>query len=72
MAMIAPIVPNGLMRGSGMKYGSEASTRWIRAATKCPNSCVRRMARRGTAKRQPLGRARRTGSHPWSHTSGVR
>ena len=30
--MIAPMVPKGLKRGSGMKNGSEASTLWMRAA----------------------------------------
>ena len=32
MRMTAPIVPNGESSGSGMKKGSDASTRWMRAA----------------------------------------
>jgi len=32
MAMIAPMVPNGLSSGKGMKYGNEAGTRCKRAA----------------------------------------
>src|SRR5579883_364581 len=46
MRMTAPMVPKSDTNGSGMKYGRDASTRWSRAAMKCPNSCASRMAMR--------------------------
>jgi hypothetical protein len=60
----APMVPKGLRNGSGMKYGSEASTRWMRAAMKCPSSWLSRMARSGTANGQPPGSARSRPTQP--------
>jgi hypothetical protein len=43
--MMAPMVPKGDNKGSGMKNGGEAGTPWSFAAMKCPNSCVTRIAK---------------------------